>query len=208
MSGTSKIIGARVAAGIWRRSCPRTCIGQCVGVGAVPGRFVTGLVRMPAPGCRTRSRRSGRRNRVGAMPQASGLARLALRSIGRPRKQAPEIVERSETTAVSSEPCGGAASRRSLAARESDRRGRRRRRRVDVPGASDRERGNRRLRVAERIEAMVRTKAGAATGAAAASAAVTSAGRPAQAWRRDDAIERRRSRARIASPYETMAVCR
>ncbi len=50
ISGTSKVNGARRAAGISRRSWPQSCIGQCAGVGAVAGAPVTGVVRMHAPG--------------------------------------------------------------------------------------------------------------------------------------------------------------
>ncbi len=80
------------------------------------------------------------------------------------------------------------------------------RRRVDVPCASGSERGHDRgsWTVAERIEATVRTTAGAATGAAGAGVAVTCRGRsPVPAWCRDNAAERRRSRATAASPYGT-----
>ena len=48
MSGTVTGIDARLRAGIWRRSCPRTRVGPCVGIGAVGGALVTGVVRSQA----------------------------------------------------------------------------------------------------------------------------------------------------------------
>ena len=78
------------------------------------------------------------------------------------------------------------------------------RRRVELPGASGSERGNWRLRGGREDRGHGADQADAATGAAGACAAVTLAGRgPVPAWRRDDAVERRRSRAMTASPSGT-----
>ncbi len=179
ISGTSQIIGVRVAAGISRRPWPQTCIGKCAGVGAVAGALVTGVVRMHAPEFP---------NAMSAKPTADARQRDA------------------ETTSLALAKAGARAAAESSAPRRmraSATPSRRLRR------ASGSERGNRRLRkVVERIAATVRTKAGAATGAAGAGAAATCQGRrPARAWLRDDAVERRRSRAMTASPYGTEALC-
>ena len=60
MSGRTLGTCEKPAAGIRRRSCPRTRVGQCAGVGAVAGARVTGVVRMHARGCWARCRRSRR----------------------------------------------------------------------------------------------------------------------------------------------------
>ena len=57
MSGRTLGTCEQPAAGIRRRSCPLTWVGQCAGVGAVAGALVTGVVRMHAPGCWARCRR-------------------------------------------------------------------------------------------------------------------------------------------------------